>query len=230
MINKILETLKFENNKNWDRYNFNGRPVPRVTEIISSCIHEDYLLKWANYLGFKRKSYVEALNDAANIGTVAHNSIEKYLTKKEESSTNICFLGFMQWWNMISTNNEIEILSIEKRLVCAYFGGTLDALISINGKTYIIDYKTSNYVTYKHFVQLAAYRYMLRNVENIEVDGVIILQLNKDSAGFTEYPLVFTNTDNLSFMNQCENAFLSMVYFYFQLTNIKTQFKEVFKK
>ena len=49
----------------------------------------------------------------------------------------------------------------------------------INGKIYLIDFKTSNHVTYKYYLQLAAYSKVLREKENINIDGVIILQLNK---------------------------------------------------
>ena len=33
-------------------YMYNNRyPVPRVTEILSSMIHEDHLMKWSNFIG-----------------------------------------------------------------------------------------------------------------------------------------------------------------------------------
>ena len=43
------------------RYTYNGIVVPRVTEIISKCIHSDSLMYWANSLGFKHKSYKKTL-------------------------------------------------------------------------------------------------------------------------------------------------------------------------
>ena len=46
-----------DNFKNEDRYEFEGVPVPRTTEILSKCIHDDRIVYWANSLGFKRKGY-----------------------------------------------------------------------------------------------------------------------------------------------------------------------------
>ena len=38
-------------------YHYNNIPVPRVTEILGKTIHEDYIVKCANYLGFKHLNY-----------------------------------------------------------------------------------------------------------------------------------------------------------------------------
>ena len=46
-------------------YNYNNIPVPRVTEILSKTIHEDYIVKWANYLGFKHLNYQDELDKYA---------------------------------------------------------------------------------------------------------------------------------------------------------------------
>ena len=56
-------------------YNYNNIPVPRVTEILSKTIHEDYIVKWANYLGFKHLNYQDELDKYANIGTITHERI-----------------------------------------------------------------------------------------------------------------------------------------------------------
>jgi len=42
-------------------YVYNGKHVPRVTNILGKTIHEDYLMQWSNSLGFKRKSYSKTL-------------------------------------------------------------------------------------------------------------------------------------------------------------------------
>ena len=38
----------------------------------------------------------------------------------------------------------------------------MDGCYEINGRKYIVDYKTSNHVTFRYFLQIAAYRYILR--------------------------------------------------------------------
>ena len=56
---------------------------------------------------------------------------------------------------------------------------TVDRIIRMNGKTYLIDIKTSNAIFYQtYWLQLAAYRRLVEVVGGISVDGVGILWLN----------------------------------------------------
>ena len=52
--------------------------VPRVTVLLDT-IKEDYLLQWANSLGWKRLSYTKTLQEYADIGTEVHNEIENFI-------------------------------------------------------------------------------------------------------------------------------------------------------
>ena len=235
-MNYILNTLNnselYIENKNCIYTNGVGNAVPRVTEILSTMIHSDNLMYWANSLGFKGIRYKEALNCAANIGSEAHLAIEKFLKEKMYTYDNTPFLGFMLWYDIITKEKHIpiEILHVEYTLVCQWFGGTLDALIKIGNKIYLIDFKTSNYVTYKYFLQLAAYRYMLKSEKGINIDGVIVLQLDKEVAGFNEYLLDFSIIDHLNFINHCETTFLSLVYGYYNIYKSENMFKSIFCK
>lgn len=210
--------------------NNNGQTVARVTEIISSMIHSDSLMYWANSLGFKGIRYKDELNRAAEIGTAAHAAIEKFLKEKLSTDDNIPFLGFKLWYNIVTTDIglPITVIFVEHTITCRWFGGTLDALLMIGNKIYLIDFKTSNHVTYKYFIQLSAYRYMLRTIEGIEIDGVIVLQLDKDEPGFNEYLLDFSIINHLDFMNKCENTFLSLVYAYYNVKQIEAEYKRLF--
>lgn len=211
--------------------NTNNRKVPRVTQILSKMIHNDGLMYWANSLGFKGIRYRDELNRAADVGTEAHSCIEKYLKEKIQTDSNIPFLGFMSWVNIITQDMGLtmDLIYSEHKLVCKWFGGTLDALIDIGGKIYLIDFKTSNHVTFTYFLQLAAYIYMLRREENIYVDGVIVLQLNKKTPEFNEYLLDFSIESHNLFMNNCINTFLSLVYSYYNIYKIEEDFKDLFK-
>lgn len=214
---------------NSEYINKDGVIVPRVTEILSTMIHKDALMYWANKLGFRNISYSSALETAANIGTKAHKAIEVFLKEKLQDRSNIPFLGFMQWYNIIRNKSQIDIIYVEHRLVSDYFGGTLDCLLSIDGKIFLVDFKTSNHIQYSYFLQLAAYRYMLR-LEGIEVNGVIVLKLEKDEVGFTEYSLDFSNSNHLDFMNHCEATFFSLVYGFYNINKTEEWFKKIFKK
>lgn len=216
------------------KYYFNGISVPRVTAIISRCNHSDGLMYWANSLGFKHKSYSKTLEEAANIGTICHNGIDSFMednnyemTDKSNMAGYYAFNSFRKWFDEISLYAKIEIIFHEHELVCPYFGGTLDGLYKINDKVYLIDYKTSNHITYNYCLQLAAYRYMLRTVLGINIDGAIILQFSKTSISYNEYVLNFNNPMHLDFINRCEQTFLSLVYAYYNLVYIETAYKKL---
>lgn len=221
-------------------YEYNGRMVPRVTRILSKCISDDRLLYWANNLGLKGQYYSAESKLAMNIGTTTHESIDTFLengsnpdfiqndkkTKIQEGAA-YAYASFMLWWRNASVNNTIEVVLKEHKLICDLFGGTLDGLYKINGKYYIIDYKTSKNIDVKYFMQLAAYRYLLRTLMNIEVDGFIILQISKSSIGYNEYFLNFAVPEHLLFANECERCFFALVYSYYNILHIDAMYKEV---
>lgn len=228
---KLLDNAPLLNNAE-SNYTYNGIIVPRVTKILSKCIHSDSLMYWANSLGFKHQSYKKTLENAAEIGTYCHNNIDNYLTDNNHIINDNCpyqsinaYNSFLKWFNDINKLANIEVIYHEKIITCKYFGGTLDGLYKINNKIYLIDYKTSNNITYKYCLQLAAYRYILRNELNIEIDGCIILQLSKNNISYNEYVLNFDNPDHLKFINECETTFLSLVYAYYNIENIEYKYK-----
>lgn len=218
------------NIKSGTYHNSNGYNVPRVTEILSTMIHSDNLMYWANSLGFKGKSYKSVLNLAADIGSSAHSAIQKFLEDKIQTYSNIPFLGFMLWYNIVTKDKGIavDVVYVEHTLVCEWFGGTLDCLMRIGNSVYLIDFKTSNHVTFKYFLQLAAYRFMLRTVEGIEIDGVIVLQLDKEEPGFNEYLLNFNIEEHLAFINHCETTFLSLVFGFYNIKKAEEMYKNIF--
>ena len=230
MTYKILELLKdeyLEINVKEERYFYNGSPVPRVTEIISKMIAEEYLLYWANSLGFKHQSYKKTIDNAANIGSESHDLINKFLLGESFVSDNIPYLGFRKWWIDINSSNDVKIIGTEQKLVCQYFGGTYDLLVEINGLLYLVDFKTSNHVSYKYYLQLAAYKYMLE-LQGYSISGCIILQLNKDKIQYTEYPLIFSNPLHLDYINKSLNTFLSLAYSYYNIYQCEKMYKGIF--
>ena len=214
-------------------YKYNGVIVPRVTKILQKCIHNDGLMYWANSLGFKHKSYQKTLNEAAFIGSSCHNSIDNFLNDNTFYPKDIvpearnAYDSFRIWFSSIATLNNVEIIWHEKQIICPYFGGTLDGLYKINGKLYLIDYKTSNHISINYYLQLAAYRYILKNYYNIDVDGIIILQLNKYETSYNQITINLDDEKCLNFLNQCETTFLSLVYSYYNLTITEDMLKKL---
>lgn len=219
------------------RYTYNGIVVPRVTEIISKCIHSDSLMYWANSLGFKHKSYKKTLDYSTQIGSQCHETIDEFISSEFKYDTpsdmfresRFAYESYLKWWNDINMGgNIVEVIYHEYPLICKYFGGTMDGLYKINGKKYIVDYKTSNHVTFRYFLQIAAYRYILREELGIDTDGCIVLQLSKNDISYNEYVLNFYDAEeHLAYINQCEQAFLSLVFAYYNITMVENNFKNI---
>ena len=220
MINK-LKKMKINIENEDSSYEYNGTIVPRVTHILQTFNEDDRLMYWANSLGFRRIKYKDALNRAATIGTHIHNGIEKYIetnsylviddihsNARHENFSEIDngIRSFIEWYDDISKSNNIEIIDMEQKLVCCWFGGTYDCLIKINGKIYLMDFKSSNHVSYKYFLQLSAYIYMLKLIKNIDVEGCIVLQVDKNEIAYEEYVLDFAVAEHKYFINQCTRA------------------------
>ena len=226
---EIMRYIDFDINDHTNRYyNQSNKSVPRVTDILSTMIHSDQLMYWANSLGLKGLRYKQELDRAALIGTQAHHCIERYLKTKEKTDSNIPFLGYLLWESILNEKGlYINPILIEEKLTCEWFGGTADAVLDISGRIYLIDFKSSNHVTFKYFLQLAAYLYML-SLRNIFPDGVIVLQLDKKAPGFNEYLLNFSIPEHKQFMDYCMQAFFSLVYAYYNIKRVENEYVKIF--
>lgn len=234
-ILSVLENTELVTDEAADKYLYGDIYVPRVNTILSAMLHEDFLMKWSNSIGlYRHTKYEDALAAAGNIGTIVHEAIENYIKNGEGlKTTNVsaqavsAFNSFKEWWAIVN-EHKVEVLMQEEQLVCQYFGGTLDMLLKIDGKIYLVDFKTSNHPSYKYFLQLSAYRNMLRVTRGIEIDGCIILMLNKKVCEFEEMILDFSKPEHLAYINDCENAFLSLVYAYYCRLNVQYQYNNLF--
>lgn len=227
LISVVNEIDKTQVNISKVRYTYNGIPVPSVTQILSRCIAKDYLIGWANYLGFKRIKYRDQVGLAATMGTDGHNAVEAYLRDGTECD-NICYKSFRIWWDILTTSHTVEIIGMEEELVLPYCSGTYDLLLKIDDRIFLVDLKTSNHVGFDYFIQLAAYRHLLYKVKNINIDGCLILQLDKESPSFEEFALDFTNNDHYNFIEHCAFTFMSLVLSYYNIDKAESMFKQIF--
>lgn len=222
-LEKEMNPLLYKN-KIESHYIYDGIPVPRVTNILSDMLHEEYLMNWANYMGrIKHTDHNKYTEEAADIGTKVHKAIEEYIKfgcdtdfsdifdYNIKSSCANAFLSFKRWWSII-VQHDIKVIFQEQPLVCKYYGGTLDLFINIDGRNYLIDFKTSNHFNYKYHLQAAAYRRLLHYNYNIVTDGVIILRLSKKEIRFYEQVLDLSNYNSLIYMDECDKCFQSLVY------------------
>jgi hypothetical protein len=222
----LNDVTLFDKGKN-ARYHIDGRGIPSVTELLSF-IDNEGLISWANRVGRQGQDNREIASKAAEFGTMVHESIEMYIKKKPNEEDNVCLDAFKEWWQGINQCHRVKVLGQEQKLMCEYFAGTYDLLITIDDKPYLIDFKTSNHVGYKYFMQLAAYRYLLYTQKNINIQGCIILQFSKEEAKYREFNLDFTNPYDYEFMENCHRAFFGLVYTYYNTKLCQRQFGSIF--
>lgn len=232
-IDELKDILSRMNDLSIDIYNEykldNGKSSPRVTEILSQMIHEDYLLSWANSLGFKRIGYRSYMNEAANKGTYSHKAIERFLKNNQFPDFTKCiglypdkiidtvkstFSGFFKWWEELNKNHNVELVYSEKKLVHPYFSGTCDCVLKIDDEYWLIDFKTSNHMNYKYTLQLAAYGYLLQELEKINISRYVVLVLDKVNYSYSEYSLDMNNIEDKSYMEIVLKTFISLAISY----------------
>lgn len=208
------------------RYHINGRGIPSVTELLSF-IDSEGLIGWANRIGRQGLDNKEVANKAAEFGTMVHESIENYL-KGKKYTDNVCLDAFKEWWTGINSCHRVRIIGQEQSIVCEYFAGTYDLLITIDDKPYLVDFKTSNHVGYKYFMQLAAYRYLLYTQKNINIEGCIVLQFDKTEPKYREFNLNFSDPYDYEFIENCHRSFMGLVYTYYNAKLCQRQFGQLF--
>jgi hypothetical protein len=137
-------------------YEIGGFWYPRVTSICK-IIRKPGLDKWlANQGSFsamkrKRKKITEW-------GTSIHDTIEKIMLgriPKINPAIRPSIDAFLEWFK----KHRIDVFGVEKRVLSKkhFYSGTFDVLAEIDGKTGILDLKTSREIWDDYFIQTAAY-------------------------------------------------------------------------
>lgn len=155
--------------------------VPRVTKLLDT-VKEDYIVQWANSLGWRKKSYTKTLQEYAELGTHVHEDIEEFIRFGTEGVTP-GWESFKIWWDKLNELNTVTNVMSEVELIGPYFGGTTDLFCKLNGYGCLIDFKTSKNIGYKYLVQLSAYTYLMKLCLNIDIRYCVILQVDKTTAG-----------------------------------------------
>ena len=238
ILNEYLDIYESLDNDHY--YFFDGHPVPRTSDILSAMLHNQNLMVWSNRLGrYQHQDYNEYLEKAASIGTFVHSCIEKYIKDGVQPQSGEipfmiddyvmnAFTAFLNWWEQLTRLHKVRVLYSEKSMTCRFFGGTLDLLLEIDDKYIVlVDFKSSNYPTFKFFLQLASYRYMLRE-EGINVDKCLVLMLNKYKPLFMEMILDFSNPEHFQYITECEKTFLTLAQGYLQRTYLEEKYRQLF--
>ena len=195
-----METLIQHNNRNYmldtkkDQITFldsrfyrteSGQFIPSVTTVLDAYPKGAAYFQWIKSVG---EDADEIRDDAGKRGSRVHALTERYDAGEEiklvDEFGNITMK--LNEWAMFERYVEFrnrypfEITLIEQTIISEELSvaGTLDRVIKLpSGELMLFDIKTSNAIYPSYWLQLAAYKEMLRSI-HIEVDSVGILWLN----------------------------------------------------
>ncbi len=169
-----------------------GTRVPGVTTITGRYKDSGGLIHWAWQQGMDGIDYRRTRDEAADIGSIAHQWIDDYIhgrdrkafpnaTAEQLEKSLSALNAFLDWATQVS----LEVLTTETPLVSEQYryGGTYDALGKVAGKLVLLDWKSSNGVYAEYIVQVAAYRQLLRE-QGVNVDGAQLLRFGKEFGDF----------------------------------------------
>jgi hypothetical protein len=171
-------------------YHVNGKRVPSVSTILGNLgWGQEQLIRWAANLGLNGLDYEKERDRAATIGTVAHELITAHLLNRLPNLDGYpfdlielarpCLSAYQDW----ACSHHVELLESEFPLVSSalMFGGTPDAVIRMNRtEIVLVDFKSSNWLSGKHIIQVAAYLDLIAECRGKELNKAIIIKVGKD--------------------------------------------------
>ena len=167
--------------------------VPGVTTVIGRFKRAEGLMHWAWQKGCDGEDYREEKNQAATLGTIAHEIIDRYvhgadvpysvevefgILPFEAELVATAVDAFLEWW--WPYEQHCEVIATETRLICPklMFGGTPDGVFRYRDKVCLFDWKTSKRLYDDYNVQLAAYNYLWNTYgvekEEDKITGIIV--------------------------------------------------------
>lgn len=162
--------------------------IPGVTTILEEGMPTPLGLKmW--WQGSSLRDINERLSGAQDHGSLVHSILEKLNNgetiktrgedgKYQYSKTALLAVNsyrqFLTVWKPEEVISEqIVFYEDEKRA----WAGTVDLIAKIDGKWYIIDFKTGSIIAHKEKLQVLAYKKAVEQALEIEIAGAFLLQL-----------------------------------------------------
>lgn len=167
-------------------YEFNGQLYPSVTTILDAYPKGPAFFEWLKQAGEKAD---EIRDQFGKRGSVVHQLTEAYdrnfevQLMSEDGKPQYTSLE----WSMLERYIDFiqrfkpEVLGIELNYASPdlKYGGTLDRIVNINDKLYLIDIKTSNYLHNHFWLQMSAYVKLFEEKNpGTKIDGIGIMWLN----------------------------------------------------
>lgn len=170
------------------------------------------------------RQWTKRSDKGKDVGTITHAAIEAYLKGSSQQLPDItdadadtiesvkmaskALDSFKAWWESFSNK---EVIQIEKPIYSRSmrYAGTCDLMVSINGKTYTFDIKTTNAskqaplgIYAETFLQLGGYSYAMKEETGRGSDDVGIIRVGKDG----RLHIATANDIGLK-VDDCERAF-----------------------
>ena len=235
-----------DNRKRYTTYEWMGTPVPRVSELISSCTTTEFLIRWATKLG--EKEYNEEKKKALDIGTLAHEFIANYCMegisrydkvelqkyKMNISEGAICALNnYRSFESNLKETYGITVKSIysELPIVTPWYGGTIDSISEVtfpNGisEYVIVDYKTSRRISTNYILQTYAYMWAVNflktnNIRNDlpNITGIMVVRVDKSIPH--SYDHIFMDIyHNFAEFQQLERDLGNLINWFYSQSNL----------
>ena len=166
-----------------------GIRLPGVTTVLG-ILNKPALVPWANNLGLQGINVRDYVDDKADIGTLDHEMmhinlqnlmstfpdssllweqvdennvplrVKGYYTGMQLQIAQVGFKKFLEW----KSQHTIVPIILERGMVSEkyQFGGTIDNYCLLDGIPTLIDYKTCKALYPEHFIQVCAYRQLLK--------------------------------------------------------------------
>lgn len=163
---------------------------PSVTYVLSYFPKGKFFENWMKDVGHNSDIIARK---AADEGTETHEAIEKFLNGEElvwideygKAKYNLIvwqmILRFADFWNTVKPRliaTEQHIFSDEYK-----YAGTIDLVVEIEGKIWLLDIKTSNSLHTSYDLQLAAYAQAWNENFDTPIENTGIIWLKSSSRG-----------------------------------------------
>lgn len=156
---------------------------PRVTSILS-VREKPELWAWRMRVGMEEAGRVA--KEATDKGSAVHEAIERWFADLPFHLNEVeqpYFNGFLNWYNRYQPTE----CYIEQRLCDHTLGyiGRCDLIAKIDGRWYVVDFKTSKQFSIDMGLQLSAYAWAIERLIGIRPEGRMIVRLtDKTKKGY----------------------------------------------
>jgi ATP-dependent exoDNAse (exonuclease V) beta subunit len=166
-------------------YDIDGEKYPSVTTILQVIAKPGLMYFYGKHgiEGAEKKKM-----DAADIGTMAHQAIEKILQGKITSMSQVDqrvnepVQAFFNW----REKNKFKPIDMEMTVYSKKFkyAGTLDTVGLIKDRLAVIDFKTSNKIWPEYGLQIAAYKNAYEEMTDKKINSRWVIRLDKKKPFF----------------------------------------------